>query len=789
MGEIAAQYVSIYPKFASGFATEIQSGVSTSTKAALDKTKTDSAAGGKQAGKSFGESFKTVAAPLLAVASVGMIADLVRKSVDTFSELEDATGAASVVFGDSMKTIIDQSEKAATTLGMSKQQVIDAANTFGTFGKSAGLAGNDLANFSVQMTQIAGDLSSFKGGSPEEAIDAVGAALRGETEPIRRYGVLLDDASLRQQALKMHLIETTKNALTPQQRVLAAQALILAQTSDAQGDFARTASSTANTQKTLAAESANLSAELGQKLAPAIVAAQKAGIGMIQWVTDNQAALVPFAGTLSVVVAGILGLVGAAKAIEALKAAKVTLSGLGDALQGLGIKARAAGAGLAAGAGVIGIALAAAATVYSVFADANSSAQADVDDFTEALKASNGVIDDNVRATAAKSLQDSGAFDAAKKMGVALPDLTDAVLGNADAYNRVQMAMQAWWPDADRASAWLWDPRWANLQKVNGSLGELGTKFANSRTSAANQATALGDVTTATNLAANATDNYTNKTNTGSQALKIYDARLKLINGALSTFDAQTGFQQAIDAATAAVKKNGRTLNDHTKAGRANRDALSAVAKAGLDVVQSLKDQNASDAKVKAAMKKTQAEFVRVATAMTGSKEAAIKLAEKLNLIPTSKKVTIKSELDPSGVTKWETYNPKTKHTSIVVGVSMNKSADEIVYNVAGHGNVKFTARARGGAASGLTLLGEEGPELVDLPSGSYVYTATRTAAMLQRSRANQVGVQAAAPTQYVGPTSSMLRQALEGMQVRLTGAGVLGEVLFAQFESDYGAR
>ena len=70
--------------------------------------------------------------------------------------------------------------------------------------------------------------------------------MRGEAEPLRQYGVLLDDASLRQAALELGIISTTKNALTPQQKVLAAQALIYQQTGTAQGDFARTSDGLAN---------------------------------------------------------------------------------------------------------------------------------------------------------------------------------------------------------------------------------------------------------------------------------------------------------------------------------------------------------------------------------------------------------------------------------------------------------------------------------------------------------------------------------------------------------------
>lgn len=224
-------------------------------------------------------------APLTAIVSTAAIAKFGTESVRVFSNLEDATGAAGVVFGDSMKRITEQAAGAAQSLGMTRTQVIEAANTFGTFGKSAGLAGDDLALFSTDMTKLAGDMASFKGKSPEEAIQAIGSALRGESEPIRSFGVLLDDATLRARALSMGLISTTKEALTPQIKVLAAQKEILAQTTDAQGDFARTQDSTANVSKRLSAETENLQAKIGSVLAPAFTNARLSSLGFVQSVS------------------------------------------------------------------------------------------------------------------------------------------------------------------------------------------------------------------------------------------------------------------------------------------------------------------------------------------------------------------------------------------------------------------------------------------------------------------------------------------------------------------------
>lgn len=239
-----------------------------------------------------------LAAPLAAAFAVDKIGEFAGASVSAFSELEDSTAAAGVVFGDSMSKIIEQSKTADRQLGMSSQQVINAANTFGTYGKAAGLGGDDLAGFSTKLTSLAGDMASFKGTSTEQAIEAVGAALRGETEPIRAYGVMLDDASLKDEAMRQGLITTTKEALTPQQKILAAQALIFKQTADAQGDYARTSTSTANVAKTLASAQENLSAKIGTLLAPAFTMARRGALEMTYGISNAVDWLIPKANAM-----------------------------------------------------------------------------------------------------------------------------------------------------------------------------------------------------------------------------------------------------------------------------------------------------------------------------------------------------------------------------------------------------------------------------------------------------------------------------------------------------------
>lgn len=196
--------------------------------------------------------------------------DEIGKAVQASSNLSETVNKVGVLFGQNAKEVLDFAETADTALGQSKQSALDAAATFATFGRAAGLSGEALVKFSTDFVGLASDLASFNNTSPEEAITAIGAALRGESEPLRRYGVLLDEATLRQKALQLGIVSTTDQALTPQQRVLAAQVAIYEQTAAAQGDFARTSQGLANAQRILAAEFENGSAKLGDAFRPAV---------------------------------------------------------------------------------------------------------------------------------------------------------------------------------------------------------------------------------------------------------------------------------------------------------------------------------------------------------------------------------------------------------------------------------------------------------------------------------------------------------------------------------------
>lgn len=206
----------------------------------------------------------------VAVAAKGfsIAGGFINETTDAASNMEETLSKTSVLFGQNSTEVVKFADNAAKTFGQSKQQALDAATTFATFGKAAGLAGDDLVGFSTDFVGLASDLASFNNTTPEQAINAIGSALRGEAEPLRSFGVLLDDATLKSAALELGLISNTKNALTPQQKVLAAQKVIYEQTTAAQGDFARTSDGLANSTRILEAQQADLNTNLGKTFLP-----------------------------------------------------------------------------------------------------------------------------------------------------------------------------------------------------------------------------------------------------------------------------------------------------------------------------------------------------------------------------------------------------------------------------------------------------------------------------------------------------------------------------------------
>ena len=185
------------------------------------------------------------------------------------SNMAESLSKVDVVFGQNAEAVKAWSETSATAMGMSKQSALEAAGTYGNLFQAFGLGQGPAKEMSTSLVQLASDMASFNNTSIDDAILALRSGLSGETEPLKKFGVALSEARLKNEALAMGLIKSTKEALTPAAKAQASYSLIMKDTILAQGDYSRTADGTANTMRTLKAEFDNAKVALGDALMPA----------------------------------------------------------------------------------------------------------------------------------------------------------------------------------------------------------------------------------------------------------------------------------------------------------------------------------------------------------------------------------------------------------------------------------------------------------------------------------------------------------------------------------------
>lgn len=188
---------------------------------------------------------------------------------DAASALNESVNAVNSVFGTAAERIAAFSRVSAQATGLSARQFNELATVSGAALQNFGFSAEQAAAETVKLAVRASDMASVFNTDVADAMGAIQSALRGETEPIRRFGVSLDDARIRAKAVEMGLADTTA-AVDANGKATAALALIYDQTNKVVGDFANTSDELANSQRRAAAEAENAKAAFGQALqAPA----------------------------------------------------------------------------------------------------------------------------------------------------------------------------------------------------------------------------------------------------------------------------------------------------------------------------------------------------------------------------------------------------------------------------------------------------------------------------------------------------------------------------------------
>lgn len=303
-----------------GFDADMQAAISKSTKTGKEFQKVGGQMQSMGAGMTVG-----VTAPILAAGYA---------ATQSASDFEETMSKNNVVFGESANAILEWGRDSATAMGMSNQEAIGAAATFGNLFTSMGMGQNKAATMSTGLVGLGSDLASFNNMDPNVVLDKLQSGLTGETQGLKELGINIDQSMLQQKAMNMGLLtldtsnqkyidtladykaaeEEAQKALrehgdqsteyldavaksdeaftayedamtaaySPMDAAAKAQAtyaLILEQTTNAQGDFARTSDGLANQQRVAQASFKDLAVTLGQELLPI-------GLQIVQFLND-----------------------------------------------------------------------------------------------------------------------------------------------------------------------------------------------------------------------------------------------------------------------------------------------------------------------------------------------------------------------------------------------------------------------------------------------------------------------------------------------------------------------
>lgn len=202
-------------------------------------------------------------------------------AVKSASDLNESMSAVSTVFGKNASDIQNWSKNSAQALGISQAAALSAASSLGALFTGIGMSTDKAAEFSKNVLQAASDLGSFYNVDPGTAMADLQSGLVGQYEPLRKYGIVLSEAVVQQEALRQ-TGKASADQLTEGEKVAARYSLIMAGLGSAAGDFARTADSQANSQRIANAEFRNAAAALGVVLLPYVTQATQAFSDLMQ---------------------------------------------------------------------------------------------------------------------------------------------------------------------------------------------------------------------------------------------------------------------------------------------------------------------------------------------------------------------------------------------------------------------------------------------------------------------------------------------------------------------------
>lgn len=188
-----------------------------------------------------------------------------KEAIDISSDLTEVQNVVDVTFGNMKQKVEDLASVSVTEFGMSELTTKQIASRFQAMGTAMGFTQEKMSDMSIGLTKLAADMASFYNVEQEAVAKSLQSVFTGETEPLRKYGIDLTNATLQEWAMKRG-IDAKVASMTQAEKTMLRYQYVMESTSAAQGDFARTSGTWANQLRVLTQSFKALGAIVGEVL-------------------------------------------------------------------------------------------------------------------------------------------------------------------------------------------------------------------------------------------------------------------------------------------------------------------------------------------------------------------------------------------------------------------------------------------------------------------------------------------------------------------------------------------
>lgn len=266
------------------------------------------------------------------VMTMGVTAPILAAGAASFkmaSDVAESVNKVEVAFQKNADEVQAWAKTTLSSIGLAEGTALDMAANYGDMATAMGKTTAQAAKMSIEMVNLAGDMASFKNIDIAQASTALTAIFTGETESLKRLGIVMTETNLQAYALSRGIQENIAD-MDQATKVQLRYEYVMEMTKNSQGDFARTQEGAANQMRMFTEGIKELGASLGEQLLPIITPIIAKLNSMVQTFAalddEQKRTILTIAGIAAAIGPLLIAIGSAIKSIAAIKGALAVLT-------------------------------------------------------------------------------------------------------------------------------------------------------------------------------------------------------------------------------------------------------------------------------------------------------------------------------------------------------------------------------------------------------------------------------------------------------------------------------